>query len=140
MKVHRCTYFWGRECSDLGVGGWVSFNPNVVRICKSVRNIGRSLRNRPLNRMFFLFALHANTGLSTHPPTPYLHSSEGKHFRVPFCNPPTHRCLLFMQIEKKTSNLMDDPLLGIGPAVRTQQVELEWGARKSNSTRINIRT
>ncbi len=43
MKVHRCTYFWGRECSDLGVGGWVSCNPNVVRICKSVRNIGRSL-------------------------------------------------------------------------------------------------
>ena len=33
------------ECSDLGVGGWVSCNPNVlnvVQICKSVRNIGRS--------------------------------------------------------------------------------------------------
>ncbi len=43
MKVHSRTDFFGRECSDLGVGGWVSCNPNVVRICKSVRNIGRSL-------------------------------------------------------------------------------------------------
>ncbi len=44
MKVHRRTDFFVRECSDLGVGGWVSCNPNVVRICKSIRNIGRSLR------------------------------------------------------------------------------------------------
>ncbi len=43
MKVHRRTDFFGRECSDSGVGGWVSCNPNVVQICKSVRNIGRSL-------------------------------------------------------------------------------------------------
>ncbi len=35
--------FFCRECSDFGVGGWVSTNPNVVRICKSVRIIGCSL-------------------------------------------------------------------------------------------------
>ncbi len=29
----------GRKCSDLGVGGWVSCNPNIMRICKSVQNI-----------------------------------------------------------------------------------------------------
>ena len=38
MYVFLC-----RECSDLGVGGGVSTNPNIVRICKSVRIIGRSL-------------------------------------------------------------------------------------------------
>ena len=41
--MYRRTYFWGLECSDFGVGGWVSCNPDVVRICKSIRNIGRSL-------------------------------------------------------------------------------------------------
>ena len=37
--------FHGPECSDLGVDGWVVHNPNIVhvRICKSVRIIGRSL-------------------------------------------------------------------------------------------------
>ncbi len=43
MKVHMPTDFFGRECSDLGVDGWVSCNLNIVRIRKSVRNIGRSL-------------------------------------------------------------------------------------------------
>ncbi len=43
MKVHRRTDFFGHECSDLGVDGWVSCNLNIVRICKSVRIIGRSL-------------------------------------------------------------------------------------------------
>ncbi len=41
--IRSCTDFLGRECSDLGVGGWVSRNLNIVRICKSVRIIGRSL-------------------------------------------------------------------------------------------------
>ncbi len=31
------------ECPDLGVGGWGSTNPNVVRICKFVWIIGRFL-------------------------------------------------------------------------------------------------
>ena len=44
MIIQRRTDFLGRECSDLGVGGWVSRNPNIVRICKSVRIIGQSLR------------------------------------------------------------------------------------------------
>ncbi len=35
--------FLGHECSDLGVGGWVSRNPNIFRICKSVQIIGQSL-------------------------------------------------------------------------------------------------
>ncbi len=43
MKVHRRTDYFGHECSHLGVRGWVSCNLNVVQICKSVRNIGRSL-------------------------------------------------------------------------------------------------
>ena len=43
MKVIRRTDFFGHECADLGVGGWVRGNPNVVRICKSVRNIGQSV-------------------------------------------------------------------------------------------------
>ncbi len=43
MIIQRRTDFLGRECSDLGVGGCVSRNPNIVRICKSVRIIGRSL-------------------------------------------------------------------------------------------------
>ncbi len=54
MKVHRRTDFFGRESSDLGVGGWVSCNMNVVRICKSVRNIGQSLRDIPIFTVFFL--------------------------------------------------------------------------------------
>ena len=44
MKVPRHTDFFGRKCSDLGVGRWVSCNLNVVQICKSIRNIRRSLR------------------------------------------------------------------------------------------------
>ncbi len=43
MKVPRHTDFFGRKCSDLGVGRWVSCNLNVVQICKSVQNIGQSL-------------------------------------------------------------------------------------------------
>ena len=31
MKVHRRTDFFGRECSDLGVGGWVSCN--LMQLC-----------------------------------------------------------------------------------------------------------
>ncbi len=42
--IVRCMDFLGRECSDLGVGGWVFQNTNIVRICKSVRIIGRFLR------------------------------------------------------------------------------------------------
>ncbi len=45
--IVRCTDFLGGECSGLGVGGWVSCNPNVVWIYKSVRNIGRSLTEVP---------------------------------------------------------------------------------------------
>ncbi len=41
MKVHGRTDFFRRECSDLGVGQLKS----VVRICKSIRNIGRSPRS-----------------------------------------------------------------------------------------------
>ena len=37
--------FFCRECSDEGVGGWVSTNSNVVQICKSARIIGRSLKH-----------------------------------------------------------------------------------------------
>ncbi len=44
--IGRRTDFLGRECSDLGVGGWVSRNPNIVRICKSVPIIGRSLNTK----------------------------------------------------------------------------------------------
>ena len=33
-----------------GVGGWASRNPNVVRICKSVRIIGRSLKEIVMRR------------------------------------------------------------------------------------------
>ena len=29
MEGRKCTYFFCRECSDLGVGGWVSTNPNI---------------------------------------------------------------------------------------------------------------
>ncbi len=58
MKVHRRTNFFGRECSDYGVGGWVSCNPNVVRICKSVRNIGRSLSNLGKKYNQFLEIFH----------------------------------------------------------------------------------
>ena len=47
-----CTDFLGRECSDLGLGGWVSRNPNLVRICKSVRIIGRSLNPPPKKEVF----------------------------------------------------------------------------------------
>ncbi len=39
------TDFVGRKCSDLGMGGWVRCNLNVVRLCKSVRNIVRSLKD-----------------------------------------------------------------------------------------------
>ena len=46
-------YFLYRGCSNLGVGGgWVSTNPNVVRICKSVRIIGRSLRSQGRKKPF----------------------------------------------------------------------------------------
>ena len=48
-EVPKCTYFFCRECSDLGVGGWVSTNPNIVLICKSVQIIGRSLRRDAVN-------------------------------------------------------------------------------------------
>ncbi len=37
--IVRYTGFLGGECLDLGVGGWVSRNPNNVRICKSVQSI-----------------------------------------------------------------------------------------------------
>ena len=37
--IVRCTDFLFRECSDLGIGGWVSRCPNIVRICKSIRII-----------------------------------------------------------------------------------------------------
>ncbi len=50
--IARCTDFLGRECSDLEVGGWVSRNPNIVRICKSVRIIGRSLSNNVIKPEF----------------------------------------------------------------------------------------
>ncbi len=32
--LFRCTYFSIHCCSDLGVGGWVIGNPNIVRIFK----------------------------------------------------------------------------------------------------------
>ena len=32
--LFRCTYFSPPCCSDLGEGGWVSGNPNIVRILK----------------------------------------------------------------------------------------------------------
>ena len=32
--LFRCTYFSLSCCSDLGVGGWVSGNPNIVQILK----------------------------------------------------------------------------------------------------------
>ncbi len=57
MKVHKRMDFFSCECSDLRVDGWVSCNPNIVRICKSVQNIGRSLRRvrgHPYLRKFFL--------------------------------------------------------------------------------------
>ena len=38
--INEAYTFFGGECSDLGVGGWVSSNLNIVRMCKSVRNIG----------------------------------------------------------------------------------------------------
>ncbi len=41
--IVRCTDFLGHECSDLGVGGWVSRNLNIVRIFKSVQILGQSL-------------------------------------------------------------------------------------------------
>ncbi len=41
--IVRCTDFLDHEGSDLVVGGWVSQNPNIVWICKSVRIIGQSL-------------------------------------------------------------------------------------------------
>ncbi len=41
--IVRCKEFLGRECSDLGVCGWVGRNPNIVQMCKSVLIIGRSL-------------------------------------------------------------------------------------------------
>ncbi len=41
--VLRCTYFLSHECSDLGMGGWVSQNLNIVGICKSIHIIGRFL-------------------------------------------------------------------------------------------------
>ncbi len=43
LIIVRCTDIRGGECSDLGVDGWVNQNANIVRICKSVRIIGRSL-------------------------------------------------------------------------------------------------
>ncbi len=58
LKYHIVSVF-GCECSDLGVGGWVSCNLNVVRICKSVRNIGRSLK------YFWIMGLWENQFLMT---------------------------------------------------------------------------
>ncbi len=43
LFVQERTYFFGYKCSDQGVGGWFSTNPNIVLICKSVWIIGRSL-------------------------------------------------------------------------------------------------
>ncbi len=40
-----CIFFCG-GCSDWGVGGYISTNPNILRICKSVRKLGRSLSMR----------------------------------------------------------------------------------------------
>ncbi len=45
------TDYFSRECSDFRLDGWVSCNPNIVRICKSARNIGRSLSRGS----FFIF-------------------------------------------------------------------------------------
>ncbi len=66
MKVHRRTDFFGRECSDLGVGGFLSCNPNVVRICKSFRNIGRSLIIFVLTRLYKTFYFHNHYYINQH--------------------------------------------------------------------------
>ena len=34
VYIPGCTYFSFHSCSDLGVGGWVIGNPNIVRIFK----------------------------------------------------------------------------------------------------------
>ncbi len=58
MKVHRHTNFLGRKCSDLGVvGGWLSCNLNVVRICKSARNIGPYIGVLIVNACYFAYSL-----------------------------------------------------------------------------------
>ena len=52
-RTSKVYVFFCRECSDLEVGGWVSTNPNIVRICKSVQIIGRSLTK--LQKLFAEF-------------------------------------------------------------------------------------
>ncbi len=43
LKKFKTNGFFYCGCSDLWVGGWVTINPNIVRIFKSVGINGRSL-------------------------------------------------------------------------------------------------
>ncbi len=57
-KKSKVFQFLCHELLDLGVGKWVSGNPNIVQICKSIQTIARSLNNnKPISINMGLFTL-----------------------------------------------------------------------------------